>query len=433
MTAHAPAALACAACLFAISAVAEQAETWKFDFGSDAPREGYIHIPADRAFSAAGDYGFENTRGLHATDAYVTSEEPFFFSAAVPEGIYRVTVTLAGGMEGSVTTCKAEARRLMLEHIEVPAETETQQSFAVYTWNDRLPGGGSVSMKEGRRDTSTWDDKLTIEFNGTRPSLSSIEIEPAPTTTTLFIAGDSTVKDQPQDPWTGWGQMLPRFFNADVAVANHSESGRTLRSFRGQKRLDKILSQIKPGDYVFIQFGHNDMKEKGEGVGPFESYTDDLKSYVAAVRDKKGQPVLLTPMNRRWWEGGEIKNTHGDYPEAVRRVARSENVPLIDLHAMSKPLFESMGEKGSARAFVHYPANSFPNQKEAWKDNSHFSPYGGYELAKCVVEGIRDNSIPLSEHLRSDVEHFDPSQPDTYDDFDLPYSPLMESETPEGS
>jgi lysophospholipase L1-like esterase len=140
--------------------------------------------------------------------------------------------------------------------------------------------------------------------------------------------------------------MLPRFFKPEIAVANHGESGESLRGFLGEKRWDKVLSIIKPGDYIFIQMGHNDQKEKGEGIGAFTSYENDLKRFVADARQHGATPVLVTSMNRLNFDAeGKIVNTLGDYPEAVRQAAKEEKVALIDLNAMSKPFYEALGPR----------------------------------------------------------------------------------------
>jgi lysophospholipase L1-like esterase len=249
----------------------------------------------------------------------------------------------------------------------------------------------------------------------------------------VFIAGDSTVTDQMNEPWAGWGQMLPRFFKPSVAVANHAESGRALRSFRSEKRLDKILEQIKPGDFLFIQFGHNDMKEKGEGVGPFTSYKADMKQYVAEARKRGATPVIVTSMHRRrFGSDGKIENTFGDYIEAARQAAAEDKVALIDLNAMSKTLYEAWGTHQSKKAFVHYAAGTFPGQDKPLRDDTHFNAYGAYEIARCVVEGIRTSDLPLKQMLAADVTPFDPKHPDPIEGWGLPAGPLRASAVPEG-
>ncbi len=236
---------------------------------------------------------------------------------------------------------------------------------------------------------------------------------------TVYLAGDSTVTDQPREPWNSWGQMLPRFFGPGVAVANHAESGESLKSFIAQRRLDKILSTIKPGDYLFIQFGHNDQKERGAGVGAFTTYKDSLKKFVAEARKREALPVLVTPVARRaFGPDGQVVNNLGDYPEAVRQVAREESVPLIDLNAMSKPFYEALGVEGSKKAFV---------------DNTHHNNYGSYELARCIVEGIKKEKLGLAKLLDPTLLPFDPSHPDPLADFHLPPSPQASTTVPDGS
>ena len=264
-----------------------------------------------------------------------------------------------------------------------------------------------------------WDDKLTLEFNDAHPCVCGIEITRADNAVTVYLAGDSTVTDQPREPWNSWGQMLPRFFKAGVAVANHAESGESLRSFIGERRLEKVLSTIKPGDYLFIQFGHNDQKERGPGVGAFTTYKDSLKRFIAEARQHQALPVLVTPVSRRsFGPDGLISNNLGDYPEAVRQVAKEENVPLIDLNAMSKPFYEALGVEGSKKAFV---------------DNTHHNNYGSYELARCIVEGIKQNKLGLVKFLEADIPPFDPTHPDPLAGFKVPASPQTSTTVPDGS
>ena len=205
------------------------------------------------------------------------------------------------------------------------------------------------------------------------------------------------------------GPNAAAFFDDHVAVANYAESGEALASFRSARRLDKILSSIKAGDYLFIQFGHNDQKDKAPGAGPFTSYKANLKQFVAAARAKNALPVLVTPMERRRFEGNKPAPTLADFAEAVRQVGKEDNVPVIDLNAMSLQLYAALGPEGTKKAFVHYAANTFPGQDKALRDDTHFNAYGGYELAKAVVEGIKTQVPALSKYLQDDVTPFDPS------------------------
>ena len=187
----------------------------------------------------------------------VTSDRPFFFSVALPEGNYRVTATFGDQSAATTNYVKAEARRLMLEDVRTAKGEFATRSFVVNTRTTDY-SGGKVHLKprELTDEAVTWDGKLTLEFNGPHPVLRELEIAPATNVTTIYITGDSTVCDQPLEPWNSWGQMLPRFFDDHVAVANYAESGESIRSSLGAHRFDKVFSVIHPGDFLFVQFGH---------------------------------------------------------------------------------------------------------------------------------------------------------------------------------
>ena len=299
------------------------------------------------------------------TFAAVAADLPVFVGSAErptmayreprPEGIYEVTVEFGAADADSVTTLKAEARRLMALNVAVPKGRTEIRRFIV---DVRRPdyAGGRVSLK-GREDgTPSWDDALSLEFLGAAGRARLISVRPAdPSAIRVFLAGDSTVCDQKNEPYAGWGQALPLFFGPQAAVANHAESGRALRSFKGERRLAKVLAQLRAGDFVLIQFGHNDQKEKGEGVGAFTTYADSLREYVAAVRAKGAKPVLITAVARRRFDDqGKVFESLGDFPEAVRRVAKELSVPLIDLNASSKQVYQALGVEAS-KAAIGWP------------------------------------------------------------------------------
>ena len=405
--------------------------SWKFDFGPGPLAPGYKRVMSPDIYSHEAGFGFEpgaqilcssrNGKDPLRTD-FCTADKPFYFSVAVPEGNYNVTVTLGDEAGESNTTVKAELRRLMLERVETRPGKFATRTFTVNVRTPQISTGGEVKLKEREQTTEiwAWDEKLTLEFNGSRPAVCAIEIVPVEVPT-IYLLGDSTVCDQPREPYNSWGQMLTRFFKAGIAVANHAESGESLRSSLGARRLDKVLSTIKRGDYLFIQYGHNDEKERGEGVGAFTTYKSDLKKFVAGAREHGAIPVLITPVQRRTFDPqGKITNSHGDYPDAVRQLAREENVALIDLNAMSKILYEAWGDEPARKAFA-------PN------DNTHHDNYGSYELAKCIVEGIKLNQLPIAKYLVTDMPPFDPGHPDSLQDFTVPPSPLGTEVKPLGN
>ena len=402
----------------------------------------YACGPANRMFStlSASSLYSDTTAGfdlgtLPAFDGKAcASDKPFFFSVPLPEGSYRVSVML-GGPQASVTTVKSEARRLMLEKVATKPAASIARSFDV---NVRVPeisnatGGpqNRVRLKPREVGNLNWDPKLTLEFNGEHPSVRSISIEPIAThEPTIYLAGDSTVVDQDIEPWGAWGQMLPRFFLPGVVVANHAESRETSKSFVSEQRFAKIFSLIQPGDYLFLQFNHNDQKinpKTGEAVVPIAEYKRIFTEMIEKARTAGATPVLVTAMNRNTFDAtGHITNSLAGYPDAVRELAAEQKVALIDLNAMSRTLFEALGPEAAMHAFMHYPANTYPNQPDAIKDDTHFNSYGAYELARCVVHGIRAANLPLTKFLSPEVPDFNPAHPDPQSSFHLPETPVQ--------
>ncbi len=418
---------------------------FKFDFGEGRVANGYLKVLPSTTYSQEKGYGFEFSSGLTSviskeSDAlkgdYITSNRPFYFSVKLPEGNYHVKLILGDYSGSSLTTIKAECRRLMVEKIETKDGRFAQAEFTLHVRDSIIrPSGKSVSLKPRERNYLHWDDKLTIEFNNSLPKLCAIEIYPMNAIPTLFLAGNSTVVDQSEEPWAAWGQMIPSFFQAGkVVVANYAESGETLKAFRNEKRLEKIWSLAKPGDYLFIEFAHNDQKPGGSHLDAFTTYKQTLKQWIAEAREKKMIPVLVTSMHRRSFDStGRIQNTLADYPEAVRQTAIEEKVALIDLNAMSKTMYEAWGPEKSIKAFVHFAANTYPNQPNDVKDNTHFSTYGAYQLAQCVVKGIRENIPALAKFLKKENPLFDPAKPDPFEKWVLPASSFTGMVKPDGN
>lgn len=362
------------------------------------------------------------------------NKSPFFFSVRVPDGNYKVTVRLGSRKQAGITTVRAESRRLFIESVPTKKKEFIERTFIVNKRNTHIDGNEYVRIKPREKRKLNWDDKLTLEFNGSAPVCESITIEPADTTvTTVFLCGNSTVVDQDNEPWASWGQMIPYFFDTNVCIANYAESGESANTFIAAGRLKKALSQMKEGDYLFMEFGHNDQKQKGPGKGAYYSFMTSLKTFIDEARLRGAHPVLVTPTQRRsFGPDGHIRDTHEDYPEAMRWLAEKENVPLIDLNEMTRTLYEAMGVEPSKRAFVHYPAGSYPGQTQDFADNTHFNPYGAYEIARCIVEGLKTQVPDLARHLKS-FPTFDPAHPDNPDNFHWDDSPFTEIEKPDGN
>ncbi len=367
-----------------------------------------------------------------AFDVKKASSQPFYFSVRVPDGNYRVRIVL-GGVKGGNTTVRAESRRLMMDRVVTPKKKDTQTvEFVVNKRSPVIEGDRRVKIKDREKDYLDWDDKLTLEFNGPQPAVRSIHVERDDDVPTVYLCGNSTVVDQNYEPWASWGQLITRWMGPQVAVSNHAESGLTCRTFIGSFRLEKILKRLKKGDYVFVEFGHNDEKEHRPGDGAWYHYQYQLKIFVDEVRKVGAQIVFCTPTQRRQFEsdGKTVRNSHGDFPAAMKQVAEREQVPLIDLTTMTTQLYEATGVEESKHLLVHYPKEAYGRELA---DNTHFNPFGASQVAKCVVMGIKRLQLPLAQYLRSDWRDFDPTKPDDWRTFEWAPSPMKENAKPDGN
>lgn len=218
----------------------------------------------------------------------------------------------------------------------------------------------------------------------------------------VFIAGDSTAatKMLEKKPETGWGEMIPEFFSADVDFVNIALNGRSSKSFIDEGHLQKIIDAISSGDFLFIQFGHNDEKPNTElHTDAFTSYKAYLKKYIEAARKANATPVLLTSIQRLAFDENEkIKDTHGDYPAAMRELAAELNVTLIDMSQKSRIYYEKLGIEKTKKIFLWLNPDEFLNYPEGVQDNTHFCTRGAKEIAALVFEGIMEkNIIPLCQ------------------------------------
>lgn len=428
--------------LLALHAINAQAQVFNYDFGKGASAKGYLKVDGTCTFDSQKGYGFDfgtkpqslsfPLKKKNLTHDCVHSESPFYFSVKLPEGNYKVRALFGSTLHSSKTTVKAESRRLMIENLETKPGEFKEVVFVVNIKSRKIDDQREVALKTRELTKLDWDDKLTLEFD-INTYLCALQIERVDHYPTFFLAGNSTVVNQEEEPWASWGQMIPRFFGDGIAVANHAESGLTLGSFLSSKRLDKILSVAKPGDYLFIEFGHNDQKEKGENAGAYKSYAERLRLFVNEFRAAGGIPVIVTSTSRRAFDSeGKLVQTLGDFPDAARKTAGELNAPLIDLNLMTKAFYEALGVDGSKKALVHYPANTFPNQEQVLADNTHFNTYGAYEISKMVLQGILDSKLSISKYIK-DFKGFDPNRPDDPDRWFWPLSPVNSILKPDGN
>lgn len=235
--------------------------------------------------------------------------------------------------------------------------------------------------------------------------LFSIFVSAQKTPIVVYLAGDSTLAEKKPEkrPETGWGEMFQKYFDEKkVRIENYAQNGRSTKTFISESRWQAIVDKLKKGDYVFIQFGHNDQsKDKGERYTPPEDFKKNLARMVADVRAKKANPVLLTPvMRRRFDKDGRFYDAHAEYPDLTRTAAKDLKVALIDMHRASERLIVEYGAENSKKLFLQLKAGENPNYPNGIEDNTHFSPLGAEEMAKLAVAEIKESKIKLRKYLK---------------------------------
>jgi lysophospholipase L1-like esterase len=340
-----------------------------------------IGVPAAAALGAATPAAAPPGR-----PAACTGNSPVVCHFAVAPGNYQVEAWVGDpGLAGN-TSISVEARRRLLTAVSTAAGAVTQHSFTV---NVRQPEG----QPTGQGGTGTAG--LDVTFGGSAPRVSGLTVAPATRPLVAYLAGDSTVCDQPTAPYTGWGQILTTRVGSGAVVANYGDSGESSGSFLNNATLFPTMRPlIRSGDLVFIQFGHNDKTTTAAG------YRNNLTAMINGVRGRGGVPVLVTPPVRRLFSGTQLTDTalHVNslgvhLPAEMKSVGAAQNVPVIDLTAKSEVLVESLGPSASARLYLTAAADGVT-------DNTHFSELGATQMTDLVVQGIRENHLPLVGFLR---------------------------------
>ena len=360
------------ALVFAPQLHAASSANWKFDLGSGTAQSGYIQVPPTRTYTTSVGYGFVNTeltsvdRG--APDAlrgdYITGTRAFSFYANVPANSnYNVTVITGDNTATSNTSIKSEGERILTQNL-----TTASGQFSTYTTTIRVKADGV----------------LDLTFYGSAPKVCSIDIAQTTSAITLFIAGDSTVTDQTDTVYAGWGQMYSSYVTQGVAVGNFADSGESSTSFWSPFYTGGIQPYLKSGDYLFIQFGHNDEKAL-----TLAQYKAGLKAYVDDAKAKGAKPVLVTPLERNVWSGGALTFSHGNYPATMIQLANETGTPCIDLTTSSHNLWASLGQAVATTYF--YPG-----------DRTHPNQAGAMRVAALVRDGVRAlNLSPLASFTRT--------------------------------
>lgn len=384
----------------------DAAENYKFDFGEGPVAAGYTQVKANTKYSDSQGYGFESGTVSSVdrlwdddlTTDFLTAKGDMVFSVALPQGNYEVTFILGDGENESETTVWAENRKLMLDRITLAGGVFSRQTVSLRRMETRsMDGSVTMSIKDREKDYRTWDKKLTFIISGKAPAVAGIEIKRNDNVTTLWLCGNSTVVDQIMAPWAGWGQMAPGFFKSSLAIANYAESGLTASGFYSMKRLAKILAEVKKGDFVTVQFAHNDQKNQND----VNNYEATLTKYANEIKAKGATPLFVTSTARQ--NETDPKTAVGGLPERMRALGKKLGVIVLDLNQHSITLGKALG--GNKEKMYMYTAS----------DKTHFCEYGAYELARANIEEIKAKVPELAKHLRDDHEAFDSSKPDPLD------------------
>lgn len=406
-----------AAALLAAFSLAEAAENYKFDFGEGPVAAGYTQVKASTKYSDSQGYGFESGTVSSVdrlwdddlTTDFLTAKGDMVFSVALPQGNYEVTFILGDGENESETTVWAENRKLMLDRITLAGGVFSRQTVSLRRMETRsMDGSVTMSIKDREKDYRTWDKKLTFVISGKAPAVAGIEIKRNDNVTTLWLCGNSTVVDQITAPWAGWGQMAPGFFKSSLAIANYAESGLTASGFYSMKRLAKILAEVKKGDFVTVQFAHNDQKNQND----VNNYETTLTKYANEIKAKGATPLFVTSTARQ--NETDPKTAVGGLPERMRALGKKLGVTVLDLNQHSITLGKALG--GNKEKMYMYTAS----------DKTHFCEYGAYELARANIEEIKAKVPELAKHLRDDHEAFDSSKPDPLDVLTRAKTPITE-------
>ncbi|GAB3171746.1 hypothetical protein GCM10027059_40480 [Myceligenerans halotolerans] len=368
------------------------------DLGPGAVADGAAALTAETAYTAGNRLGWVDPSAVTGTDRgtdnalrgdFVTVGDTELV-ADLPAGDYTIDV-VAGDLEGA-TDIAITAEQM--EKVE-PSQAEAGE-FVTATF-----------------DIALVDGQLNLEFAGSAANLAGLTItrrterDPG-ALPTVWVTGDSTVQtyDTYWAPQAGWGQMIDRFLSDDVVVTNKAIGGRSSKNFISQGRLDEVLTRIRPGDTLFVQFGHNDnsygVDDRYAAPADYRNY---LRTYVDGARQRGATPVLVTPVSRRSFDPdtGEFNVSFPAYVREASELAAELDVPLVDLSASSRGYLDEIGPEAAKSVFLHVPAGVYPNRPNGTTDDTHFQEYGAIQMARLVAQGTAGLGIPLSGEV-VDVE-----------------------------
>lgn len=372
----------------------EISKIYQFDFGSGRVEPGYSKVTDSTGYQSGRGYGFADPTKVVSVDQGTSDalRSDFVivngtsFDVDLPNGDYKVTLLAGDQTAPNLMDVLAEG----LSKVKALSSAAGQYAEASFT-------------------VAVIDGQLNLELAGTDPRINALTITKLPNRVqgeipNVYIAGDSTVMTYSSRyyPQAGWGQKIASYFTDGVKFTNKAIGGRSSKSFVKDGRLDAILTEIRPGDELFIQFGHNDASSVPERhTDPYTTYKQYLSMYVDGARQRHAVPVLITPVGRRSWdEAGRFKNDFPDYYEAMKQVAAEKNVPLLDLNARSIAFYNSVGIEGTKSLFLWLAPGVYPNWPNGVQDNTHFQEAGAVEIARLVSAAIRDSNLPIRPLLK---------------------------------
>ena len=393
-----------------MASAAEDTAVYKFDFGDGPLKSGYTQVQSTTAYSESVKYGFSEVSKVSSgsttdTDSlkadYLISEGTTF-NVDLQPGDYKVNVIF--GDTASATTVDVGVER------QFGKDYNGADTYLLNMIKISASQAAAGEFLERSFTVSLIDSQLNLDFIGTAAKINGLEIYKLPeraagTVPTVYLASDSTVQtyDSYWKPQAGWGQMINKFFTDDVKIDNRAIGGRSSRSFISEGRLDVILSEIKPGDYLLLQWGHNDATytrpERYVSEADFPAY---IKMYVDGVRQRGATPVLVTPVARRSFDTatGIFNISFGGYRQKMMELSQSMKVPLIDLGLKSKLFLDNFGAEGSKSIFLHVPAGiygAFPNGSA---DDTHYQEFGAIQMARLVSEGVKELNLGIAQFVK---------------------------------
>lgn len=365
-----------------------------FDLGSGATAPGAIRLDATSAYSAEQRYGFVDVAQVTATDR---GTEDATRSDFVTVGDTELVVDLPNG-DYRVDLIAGDATDATDIAIGVEQIAKVQPTV-------RAAG----QFLEMSFDIALVDGQLNLDLSGAAPKLNGLVItETTPRTAapapTVWITGDSTVQSYTADyaPQAGWGQMIDRFLSTDVTVENKSIGGRSSKNFISQGRLDEILRQIRPGDYLFVQFGHNDNTQGvDDRYAAPDDYLEYLRTFVDGAAQRGATAVIVTPVSRRSFDAatGKFNVSFPAYIDAGARLAEQTGTPLVDLATSSRAYLDEIGPEASTSVFLHVPAGVYPGRPTGTADDTHFQEYGAIQMARLVATEVATLDVPLADEV----------------------------------